>query len=813
MRLHGRSVRADKQGKHGGFRMHTRRSTFQSTPPAMLPHVMAVVGVLGLCATPVGAEQATQTPAVLVRADALTATAHPVLPRDPAYLWLAPPRATRTSRAPARLSAGVRLHAEARYTEALPLVRASVAKAVLANYAQYYTAVTELRLLRLDEASATFQALASKKPQGYLGDAVRLRQAELAELRRDFRAAEGVYRELTASKGLAPETVLSNLARVAQLAGDLDAAAQAWARLYYEFPLSDEASVAQAQLDTLKLWKPFEPQSERFALELGRAERLFASRRYAQARSSLEPLQPIADGEAAEIVALRIAESDFYLKRYAAARDGLEPWIRKASRRAEAQFFYLSAMREVGQHDEYVRLARELVAAWPQESWAEETLNNLATHYILVDDTPSAEGVFREIYERYPNSRHAQRAGWKVGWTAYRQGRFDETIRVFETSAARFPRSDYRPSWIYWAARAHDRLGNTEIANARYALVVSDYQNSYYGRLASRQLVDRRVALPSRGADGEIVRPTAMDGNSGSSLPPTADVIRALIADEMYDDALNELQYAQRVWGDSPIVQATMGLVYSRQGDLRRGINAMKRAYPQYIASGGEDLPPEMLQVLFPVAYWDMIARHSKARGLDPYLIAALVAQESTFDPQIRSHANAVGLMQVLPSTGRRYARRLKLRYRPAMLTQAETNVRLGTAIFADLVQKLGGAHLALASYNAGESAVLRWMTERPGLERDEFIDDIPYPETQNYVKKIIGTAEDYRRLYGPSRAASASHRAHSGRDAASGTSGRSSAHAPKAPTGKSSGKAKAPSKKSGQKKPARKAASKTAKP
>jgi len=227
-------------------------------------------------------------------------------------------------------------------------------------------------------------------------------------------------------------------------------------------------------------------------------------------------------------------------------------------------------------------------------------------------------------------------------------------------------------------------------------------------------------------------------------------VIRALIANELYDDAMNELQYAERAWGDSPAIQATMALVYSRQGDLRRGINAMKRAYPQYMAAGGEDLPIEMLKVLFPVAYWDAIKRHSKAHGLDPYLVAALTAQESTFDPEIRSAANAVGLMQVLPSTGRRYAKRMGLRrFRPSMLTQPETNLRLGTAIFADLVGRFGGVHLALASYNAGEGAVERWVGERPGLPRDEFIDDIPYPETQNYVKRIVGTAEDYRRLYG----------------------------------------------------------------
>jgi soluble lytic murein transglycosylase len=76
----------------------------------------------------------------------------------------------------------------------------------------------------------------------------------------------------------------------------------------------------------------------------------------------------------------------------------------------------------------------------------------------------------------------------------------------------------------------------------------------------------------------------------------------------------------------------------------------------------------------------------------------------------------------------------------------------MGTAHFADLVKELGGVHLALAAYNAGEGAVRRWLNERPGLtDREEFIDDIPYPETQNYVKRILGTAEDYRRLYGSS--------------------------------------------------------------
>ena len=134
--------------------------------------------------------------------------------------------------------------------------------------------------------------------------------------------------------------------------------------------------------------------------------------------------------------------------------------------------------------------------------------------------------------------------------------------------------------------------------------------------------------------------------------------------------------------------------------------------------------------------------------SVDPYLITALVAQESTFTVDVRSSANAVGLMQLIPGTARRYAGKLGIRYSSGILTQAETNIRLGMRYFKDLMNRFGGAHFALAGYNAGENRVSRWIRERPGFAQDEFIDDIPFPETQHYVKRILGTADDYRRLY-----------------------------------------------------------------
>jgi soluble lytic murein transglycosylase len=176
----------------------------------------------------------------------------------------------------------------------------------------------------------------------------------------------------------------------------------------------------------------------------------------------------------------------------------------------------------------------------------------------------------------------------------------------------------------------------------------------------------------------------------------------------------------------------------------------MRRAYPQSLTSTGHLLPAAMRQVLFPLVYWELISKHANTYDIDPYVMAALINQESTFDPGIKSPANAWGLMQVVPATGRQLARALGIRrFSIASLTHPETNVRLGMLYFSRLVRQFGGTHYALASYNAGTSRVVRWKLERPGIDEDEFIDDIPFPETQNYVKRILGTAEDYRMLYG----------------------------------------------------------------
>jgi len=713
------------------------------------------------------AQRSSDTPAVAQPVPAaLTSTPRPRLPADLSQAWLVPQK----TGAPvpkdfAEFAGAMSLFAQAKYGAALSAFSApAIAGTPLASYATFYTGLCYVNLSRAAEARTVFAKLHGLQLSGFLSEAAIIREAEAAGLQGDHAAEARLYQELTKRKTAAPDAVLLALGKAQQAAGDRVRAAETLALLYYEFPLSDLSAVAATELDGLNDLRSPRESVQRFKLDFGRAERLFGSKRYQPARDAFEALLPIANGDDAELAAIRIAECDHYLRRFRQAREQLLPFTEKASRKAEAQFFYLTATRELGDHEEYVRLSRALVAAFPDSSWAEETLNNLASHYIIADDDEQADAAFRELYARFPQGPRAERAAWKAGWWAYRNGRYKDAISFFESASSSFPRSDYRPAYLYWAARARGQAGDHQGSASVFRIVATDYLNTYYGRLAEKRLQASAVRLTS-GFGANVAGSSPADAGPSSVIPPNADVIRLLLSLELYEQARDELFYALRTWGENPVTNATLAWVLNREGDMRRGIIYMKRAYPQYMSDEGRRLPNDMLRVVFPLDYWGLIKKNAAAQGLDPYLVAALINQESAFEAGVKSAANAVGLMQLLPSVGKQYAKKVGIRrYSAASLTRPEVNIQLGTRYFADIVQRVGGVPFALACYNAGESRVQSWNAERPGIELDEYIDDIPFPETQTYVRRILGTAEDYRRLYAdePGASQASSHSADS---------------------------------------------------
>jgi soluble lytic murein transglycosylase len=680
--------------------------------------------------------------AVLVALTALLWPARTTTQPD-APLWLAP--AGKPSAADTAFAAAVNALDDDKAAAALPVFSRATRDPVIGGYALLMQARAQLALHRPADAKFSADQLVKVAPKDYLRESAFLLEADVAEAAGDAAAEVRALEGAAEMNPVAPAALYLRMGRAAKQDGNLPAARTAFGKVIYEFALSPEAVAADAELTEIA--DPAEvPNRDRALRDLGRGEQLFAVKRFADARKSFEAVRPVAVGGERELVALRLAECDAGLKKFPAARAALLPLTDDGDHRAEANYAMLGVLRGLDHKDEFISETRRVVTAFADTPWAEAALNDLATFYILEDDDAAAAQTFAEMYRRYPAGANAERAAWRSGWWGYTHDDFAETVRVFDDAFTRFARSDYRSAWSYWSARARQQMGERDAAAEQYRRVISLYQNSYYGREATRGLASLTgTSVPAVARASRQSAPAVTPGQP----PPNARLITRLLEVGLYDEALGELKRVERDAGTLPVLVATEAYAWNRKGELRTAITLMKRAYPQFMAAGGEALPVEIRRVIFPMAYWDLIQKYSIGHDLDPHLMAALITQESTFQADVKSGANAWGLMQILPSTGRSYAPKVGVKpWRVSKLTSPDVNIRIGMAYFADLVKRYDGVVGALVAYNAGGSRYRKWVQEYPGADRDEFIDNIPFFETQNYLKRILGAADDFRALY-----------------------------------------------------------------
>ena len=721
-------------------------------------------------------------------AQQLAPTAHPPLPESIDQAWLVPAAAERRQIAERPEVRALRTAADAaragRHADvAQALAGVSLDGTPLEPYAEYYRALADLRLRRPAPARERLTALRRSLSTGRLRQLALAAEAEAALSLGDPAGAATLLEESYPGLATNRDVVLDQWATATRAAGRPQDAARLWLRLYYEFPTSSLAPSALRQAETT-LQSAAVGTLDTYERDLTRAEALLAAGRGADAEAALKQLDSLTAGsrDAAESQArrdrlrLRLAHAACVQNRCGSVLAELTDLTARQVGAGEAQYFHATALRQLGRTADYAAMVEGLTAqppGGPGDVWVERALNEYGTHLIKTDQDAAAASLFRTLFDRNPSGRYGERAAWKYGWWSYRQRKFDEAVRVFEAAAAAFPRANTRPAWLYWAGRGRERLGDRAGATQRLTLAAVDYLHSYYGRLAAEALTRLGAPVPDgtseampdvvvAAVDGGEIEPDAAAANSAggddagmagtlvaSEPQPAAALITWLVSAGMFEEAIAEMKHAQRAHGRTPRLDATLAWVYRQQGEIRPAINTMRQAYPQYLSARGEALPREIQEVIFPIDYVPLIKRYAKQHGLDPFIVAALIGQESSYVADVRSPANAWGLMQILPTTGARLARGDGVRrFRTSMLTDPETNVRLGTRYFASLIRQLGGVPYALAGYTAGEGRVVRWKAERGDLEPAEFIDDIPFPETQIYVKKILGTSVDYRRLY-----------------------------------------------------------------
>jgi soluble lytic murein transglycosylase len=424
-----------------------------------------------------------------------------------------------------------------------------------------------------------------------------------------------------------------------------------------------------------------------------------------------------------------------------------------AGQKAERLYYLAEIARSEGDEGRFHSLLGELRASAPTSNWLEKALLSAGNMYLLKPDYDRAIDFYRELRDRFPSGDLAAYTHWKAAWLSLRQGRKDEARRDFEQQIARYPGSAQVSSALYWRARIAEEDGDGARAWAWYEKIVSRFPNYYYADRARERLAGlARPKTPVADPLLDKIPPMSLPSRHREVSDPPENNLRLqrsrlLQNAAMYEYAARELEPAARQGASWAVVEVTD--MYKRGGYYFQALRTLKRLVPAYFSVDLEALPRPYWESLFPRAYWEDLEKYAGGNGLDPFLVASLIRQESEFNPEAVSRAQALGLMQLLPTTGRQVARQLGVPFSSGQLLLPEPNLRLGMKHFRDLLDRFDGKlEYALAAYNAGAHRVDSWLAIGPYRDLPEFVESIPFTETREYVQAILRNASVYRKLY-----------------------------------------------------------------
>jgi soluble lytic murein transglycosylase len=346
-----------------------------------------------------------------------------------------------------------------------------------------------------------------------------------------------------------------------------------------------------------------------------------------------------------------------------------------------------------------------------------------------------AIAAYRLVASNHPTREAAAASLWRLGWLAYEKrdthGAQKSWSRLIELGSA----GAYRMPAIYWTARAREQAGTTGAADL-YSRILAEAPRSYYGMLAGARLGRAHEG----GVSGRIVLPP----EPRAALTDDAAFARVVLLRRinLVEEAAAELEDAVQGAVSDPVRLYGMAGVYIEAERYHMALRIMRRHFQPLAATGDPALPRAFWEMFYPYAWRDEMRDAAQRRGIDPYLVAAVVREESSYYPRATSRAGARGLMQLMPATARLMA--------PAgNLEDPGFNIELGTRFLAELIRDFADPRLAVAAYNAGPNRVRQWLNTRRSDDLEAFVEQIPFDETRLYVKRVVLSWDEYRRIYG----------------------------------------------------------------
>lgn len=621
----------------------------------------------------------------------------------------------------------------------------------LQDYSLYFLSQIQSSRQAYASARSTLIMLGEKFPKSVWASQARLQLARngLAEGNVDLALRE--LKEIpqkSAKREVADEAIYLQ-GQIAEKTGNLDAAFSHYQTLRNLSPLSPWAAKARTDVRSLRERYP-KPSLSSFDSRLEEARLLVREEQHDDAeRLYRQLLESTRDGNLRPMLLMELANLQQNRRRRREETAVLAEIVEQHPRSAEASPALFRLARNYWNLDENAKalgLFDRLGQRYPGSADADAAAFASVQVYESMGDSKRAVQLYQEFSKKFPASKLRHKAQWRLGWIYYLRGDYDRAQATFARLAADKDKEaeGYRPAARYWQGRTNEKLGRPEEAKRIYLAVLSESEETYYKGPATRRLARLGAEPPERrGAKDSPPAPQVLPGLKPDTLLHL--FFHLSRAHELASLSLHELAVAEldamTPHADAPLLRLILMSEYERN-----------EAYDRSVILANETQAPltDTERYRFPLAYWERLRQKAAERGLDPYLVLALIRQESLFNPKALSPASAHGLMQLMPSTAHRMARQAGLESPPAeKLFEPELNITLGMTYLKQLMRIHNNNPVkALAAYNAGEKAVDRWEKRITAEDDEEFIERIPYEETRLYVKLVLRNYRIYQKLY-----------------------------------------------------------------
>jgi soluble lytic murein transglycosylase len=543
--------------------------------------------------------------------------------------------------------------------------------------------------------------------------------------------------------------------------GEQPQAALSYERAFYEFPNTDLAAQSSTALERLRtvLGKDFPTAPAR--QQLDRCEKWVEAKQYAKARQEYSALAESLDGPEKDDAKVGIGKSDYLAGDSSQAFRYLKSLhVTRPEADAERLYYLTEAARKTDNDAEMMEAVKQLGAHYPQSPWRLKALVAAGNQYLLSNDNEKSTPLFRTAADTYPEDDSTAYAHWKVVWDAYLNAR-PERNTLLREQVERYADDSRAGTALYFLGRIAEADGKYGEARAYYDRLSVQYPHYFYGVLARKQIREKVAAAdPDSAAVMWLEDVDWPEHRDLSATEPNAaterriERARLLMGAGLPDLAEAELRFGAKTENEQPQLLA-MELAQSADSPYR-ALRVMKSFSADYLSMPLDKAPVKFWQMLFPLPYKDDVFVNARERGLDPFDVAALIRQESEFNPAARSRANAYGLMQLMPATGRMVGRQQGMgAVSTGLLLNPGVSIKLGTEYLRQQLSSWDGdLFRTLAAYNAGPGRVRQWLAWSNYREPAEFVESIPFTETREYIQAVLRNADIYRELYAKGNAA-----------------------------------------------------------